>query len=105
MKTQNLMTTEEKASLETAIKIYVEMGVLNRVSQSAKTFLARVPGIDTRRLQTLIKNHSQEIAAMAGAKDVIYKTGDYLPSGRGAFGLRGGGERAVNISPSIEFIF
>ena len=81
------------------------MGVLNRVSQSTKTFLARVPGIDSRRLQTLIKNHSQEIAAMAGAKDVIYKTGDYRPSGRGAFGRRGGGERAVNISPSIEFIF
>lgn len=39
---------------------------------------------------------------MAGAKDVIYKTGDYLPSGHGAFGLKGGGERAVNISPSIE---
>jgi hypothetical protein len=68
--------------------MYVEMGVLNRVSQSTKTFLARVPGIDTRRLQTLIKNHSQEIAEMVGAKDVIYKTGDYRPSGCGAFGRR-----------------
>lgn len=99
------MTNEEKAALETAIKIYVETSVLNRVSQSTKTFLARVPNINTRRLQTLIKNHSQEIAVMAGAKDVIYKIGSYRPSGRGAFGCRGGGERAVNNSPSIEFIF
>ncbi len=104
MKAQNFMTTQEKASLETAIKIYVEMGVLNRVSQSTKTFLARVPGIDSRRLQTLIKNHNKEIAAMAGGKDVIYKTGDYRPSGRGAFGLSKGGERAIKISPSIKFI-
>ncbi|MBD2303058.1 hypothetical protein [Nostoc sp. FACHB-190] len=103
--TKNYMTNEEKAALETAIKIYIEMGVLNRVSQSTKTFLARVPGINTRRLQTLIKNQSQEIAAMAGAKDVIYKTGDYRPSDRGAFGLSKGGERAIKISPSIEFIF
>ncbi|RCJ20225.1 hypothetical protein A6S26_05750 [Nostoc sp. ATCC 43529] len=100
------MTDTEREALATAIRMYVEMGVLNRVSQSTKTFLARVPaGINSRRLQTLIKNHGQEIAAMAGAKDVIYKTGDYRASGRGAFGCRGGGERAVNISPSIEFIF
>ncbi|MCC5640869.1 hypothetical protein LC593_34595 [Nostoc sp. CHAB 5844] len=99
------MTDTEREALATAIKMYVEMGVLNRVSQSTKTFLACVPNIDTRRLQTLIKKHSQEIAAMAGAKNVIYKSGDYRPSGRGAFGCRGGGERAVNISPSIEFIF
>lgn len=99
------MTDTEREALATAIRVYVEMGVLNRVSQSTKTFLARVPGIDTRRLQTLIKNHSQEIAAMAGAKDVIYKSGDYRPSGRGAFGLSKGGERAIKISPFIEFIF
>ena len=78
------MTAEEKQALSTAIKIYVEMGVLNRVCQSTKSFLARVPGINSRRLQTLIKNHSQEIAVMAGASHVIYKTGDYRPSGRGA---------------------
>ncbi|MFN6561258.1 MAG: hypothetical protein RMY28_015900 [Nostoc sp. ChiSLP01] len=71
--TKKSITDTEREALATAIKIYVEMGVLNRVSQSTKTFLARVPGIDSRRLQTLIKNHNQEIAAMAGAKDVIYK--------------------------------
>jgi hypothetical protein len=105
MKTLNPMTSQERMALETAIKIYVEMGVLNRVCQSTESFLARVPGINSHRLQSLIKNHNGEIAAMAGAKDVIYKTGSYRASGRGAFGRRSGGERAVNISPSVEFIF
>lgn len=99
------MTSEERESLETAIKMYVEMGVLTRVCSSCKSFLARVPGISTRRLQALIKNHTQEIAAMAGAKDVTYQTGSYRPSGRGAFGRKSGGESAINISPSIKFIF
>ncbi len=103
--TKNLMTVEEKQALLAAIKIYTEIGVLNRVCQSTESFLSRVPGISTRRLQTLIKNHSKEIAAMAGASHVIYKTGDYRPSGRGAFGRKSGGDRAVTISPSIEFIF
>lgn len=99
------MTSEERESLETAIKMYVEMGVLTRVCSSTESFLARVPGISIRRLQALIKNHNGEIAAMAGARDVVYQTGSYRPSGRGAFGRKSGGERAINISPSIKFIF
>ncbi len=100
------MTADEKEALETAIKAYLEMGVLDRVSSSTKTFLARVPAdINAHRLQTLIENHSQEIAAMAGAKDVVYQNGSYRPSGRGAFGRRGGGEGATKISPSIKFIY
>lgn len=103
--TRNMMTAEEKEALETAIKLYVEMGVLNRVCQSADSFLSRVPGISIRRLQSLIKNHNQEIAAMAGAKDVTYQTGFYRPSGRGAFGRKSGGERSAVVRPSIEFVF
>lgn len=102
---KNVMTVEEKEALETAIRIYVEMGVLNRVCHSTDSFLSRVPGIHTRRLQTLIKNHSQEIAAMAGAKEVTYQTGGYRASGRGAFGRKSGGDRAITIKPSIEFVF
>ncbi len=100
------MTDEEKQALQTAIKLYLDMGVLDRVSSSCKKFLARVPAnISTRRLQILIKNYSQEIATMAGAKDVVYQTPDRKPSGRGAFGRKGGGERASVIPPSIKFIF
>lgn len=103
--TKNMMTAEEREALETAIKIYIEMNVLNRVCQSTDSFLSRVPGISTRRLQGLIKNHSQEIAAMAGAKEVTYQTGSYRASGRGAFGRKSGGERSAVIRPSVEFIF
>lgn len=104
--TKNIaMSVEEREALETAIRIYVEMGVLNRICQSTDSFLSRVPGINTRRLQSLIKNHSQEIAAMAGAKDVTYQTGCYRASGRGAFGRKSGGERSAVIRPSIEFVF
>lgn len=99
------MTDTEREALEKAIKLYLDMGILGRVCQSTEKFLARVPGISTQRLQSLIKNHESEIAVMAGAKNVVYKVGDYKPSGRGLFGRKGGGERAVKISPSIEFIF
>lgn len=98
------MTGEEKEALETAIRIYVEMGVLNRVCRSTDSFLSRVPGISALRLQGLIKNHSQEIAAMAGAKGLIYQAGSYRASGRGAFGRKSGGDRAITVKPSIEFI-
>lgn len=102
----SLMTDEEREALQIAIKLYLEMGVLNRVCRSCEKFLSRVPAnISTRRLQTLIKNYSQEIATMAGAKDVVYQTGDRKPSGRGAFGRKSGGERANAIPPSIKFIF
>lgn len=103
--TKNMMTVEEKEALETAIRIYVKMGVLDRVCHSTDSFLSRVPGINTKRLSSLIKNHSQEIAAMAGAKDVTYQTGSYRASGRGAFDRKSGGERSAVIRPSIEFIF
>jgi hypothetical protein len=36
------MTDEEKQALQTAIKLYLDMGVLDRVSSSCKKFLARV---------------------------------------------------------------
>ncbi|MUH00619.1 hypothetical protein F7734_53470 [Scytonema sp. UIC 10036] len=100
------MNPEEKAALQTAISIYLELGVLNRVCSSCEKFLSRVPAnITTKRLKSLIENHGEEIAKMAGAKTVIYKSGYYKPSGRGAFGHKGGGDRAKNNPPSIEFIF
>lgn len=100
------MTDEEREALQTAISIYLEQGVLNRVCSSCEKFLSRVSAsVTTKRLKFLIENHTEEIASMAGAKTVIYKTGYYKPSGRGAFGHKGGGERAKNNPPSIEFIF
>lgn len=74
------MTNEEREALSTAIKLYVEMGVLNRTCQSIDKFLARVPEITTYRLKTLINNHNTEIATMAEAKKVVYKEGGILPT-------------------------
>lgn len=68
-------------------------------------YLAFGASITTKRLKFLIENHTEEIASMAGAKTVVYKSGSYKPSGRGAFGHKGGGERAKNNPPSVEFIF
>lgn len=99
------MTEQERDALQTAISIYLQLGVLDRVCQSTDLFLSRVPNINVRRLQTLIKSHSKEIAAMAGAKDIIYHTGTYIASGRGAFGRKSDGNRSSTISPSVEFIF
>ncbi len=73
-----LMAAEEKEALENAIKAYSEIGVLDRASSSTKTLLACVPAdINAPRLQTLFENHSQEIAAMARAKDVVYQNSSY----------------------------
>ena len=99
------MNPEEKQALETAIQFYVETGTLNRVCQSVQSFLGRVPiKMSARRLKTLIEQHGEEIAAMAGAKSVVYIPGRYNASGRGVFGRRGGGDRATTIKPSIKFV-
>jgi hypothetical protein len=99
------MSPEEREALQVAINLYLQQGILNRVCSSTDTFLARVSGITTRRLSSLIKHHPVDIATMAGAKDVIYNSSGYLPSGRGAFGRKSGGERAKRIKPSITFVY
>jgi hypothetical protein len=99
------MTDEEREYLKTAIAIYLETGSLHRVCRETKIFLSRVPYITVLRLKSLIKNYAQEIAEMAGAKNVVYYPSQpYRPSGRKPFDKRGE-KRGYSIPSSIKFIF
>lgn len=57
--------------------------------------------LSTRQFATVCRSHLGEISALLGGTRLSYCKGEYTPSGRGAFGRLGGGNRGYYSKPCL----